>query len=202
MHTHGCVDSRLSQQVHQLLADPALHHYTAAFTPGSDTKTKDDSGVFTPGFMAKLHDVTSGSALDPTCSAADRNKLQTDLGVQCREGNGVNLPSAVTTRSTANPIDCGNDATCAPTAKKSAKSLVPPLLDVQAGPSPDPTPIDGCNPQTVEVRWNCFFFANRSNLIRNIQFCFHTKTFIIHNAQFITTYYTVETWKCIFHHCH
>ncbi|KAG8004027.1 protein C4orf50 [Nibea albiflora] len=41
MHRQGCLDSTLRQQVEQLLGDAALQDYTAAFTPGSNLKTRD-----------------------------------------------------------------------------------------------------------------------------------------------------------------
>ncbi|XP_044062114.1 trichohyalin-like [Siniperca chuatsi] len=140
MHRRGCVDSTLTQQVEQLLSDAALQDYAAAFTPGSNVKTRDYSTGFTPRFISKFHDYTNGFTHDQTCSSIPplvnqqyQNGLTSESGVKSEKHT-----SLVTTEFTTNRQDCSSKVTSAPTGtlKKNANSPVQRHASVQVTPSP------------------------------------------------------------------
>ncbi|XP_019131580.2 golgin subfamily B member 1 isoform X2 [Larimichthys crocea] len=144
MHRQGCVDSTLRQQVEQLLSDAALQDYTAAFTPGSNIKTRDYSTGFTPGFISKFQDYTNGLTPDQTCSTipglVNQNRFTPESGVKLKTEKQTSL---VTAESTSNRQTRSSELTPAPTGtlKKNANSPVPasPVqehVSVQTAPSP------------------------------------------------------------------
>lgn len=130
MHRRGSVDSTLTQQVEQLLSDTALQDYTAAFTPGSNAKTRQYSAGFTPGFISKFQDYTTGFTPDQTCSAAQLLvNQQYQNGFAPFEVKSEKHTSLVTTESEVTPASTG-------TPKKNANSPVPERASVRATPSP------------------------------------------------------------------
>ncbi|XP_026185748.1 coiled-coil domain-containing protein 136-like isoform X2 [Mastacembelus armatus] len=124
MHTHGCVDSTLTQQVEQLLSDVALQDYTAAFTPGSNIKMWDYSG----GFISKFHVYTKGFTPDQSFPAVQhQNGFTSGSGVKCRDLKGEKHTFLVTSESTVHLQDCTSEVTHIPgeTLKKNDSSTVP-----------------------------------------------------------------------------
>ncbi|XP_051275118.1 protein FAM184A-like isoform X2 [Dicentrarchus labrax] len=149
MHRQGNADSTLTQQVEQLLSDTALQEYTAAFTPGSNVKTRDYSTGFTPGFISTFQNYSSGLTPDWTCSTLPslvnqqcQNGFASESGVKCRELKREKHTSLVTMDSTKSCQDCSSEVTPSPaeTLNKNANSPVPPspvqvCASVQAAPS-------------------------------------------------------------------
>ncbi|XP_070693341.1 uveal autoantigen with coiled-coil domains and ankyrin repeats-like isoform X2 [Pempheris klunzingeri] len=134
MHRQCSVDSTLTQQVDQLLSDTALQDYTAAFTSGTNVKTRDHSTGFTTEFISKFQDCTSGFTPDQSCSTIspltnqqDQNVFTPESGEKCRESQSEKLTSLVPAESTTNCQNCSSEVTPAPTGslKKNANSPVP-----------------------------------------------------------------------------
>lgn len=149
MHSHGCTDSTLTQQVKLLLSDAALQAYTAAFTPG--IKTQDYNSEFTTGFISKFQYFTNRFTSDQTCSTTsplmnhqqDQNRFTSESGLKCREVKGEKHVSLLATESTTNNEGCTREIRLAPTEtlKKNANlpvlaSLAQEHASVQATPSP------------------------------------------------------------------
>ncbi|KAI3351181.1 hypothetical protein L3Q82_005740 [Scortum barcoo] len=139
MNRRGGADSTLTQQVEQLLSDPALQDYTATFTPGSSVKTSHFRTGFTPEFISTFQDYTNGFTSDQTCCVASPL-----INQQCQNGftpiveKSEKLTSLVTTESRTDYKDSSSDVTPAPTGtlKKNADSSVQEHGSVQATPSP------------------------------------------------------------------
>lgn len=132
MHQRGCLDSTLTQQIKQLLSDAALQDYTAAFTPGSNTKTWDYTSGFAPEFISKFQDPTKRSIPDLTCcfSLSSVNKQQPNGSiseVRCRDSKDGRNTSHTASQSAKDLQDCSSETTTAPTrtVKKNANSTVP-----------------------------------------------------------------------------
>lgn len=150
MRKHGCMDSTLKQQVDQLLADTALHDYTATFTPGSYTKTQDYSSGFAQGFILRCQDHANGFKPDPTCSALPPINQQHQNKSPTEQKN-VKHDSIVATESTTNNKDYSRDVISATTVKKNANSPVPTCASVQLEPSPNSTLKEGLSPNAIQV---------------------------------------------------
>ncbi|XP_028272297.1 early endosome antigen 1-like isoform X2 [Parambassis ranga] len=128
MHRQGWAEPELTQQVEHVLSDAAVQDYTAAFSPGSITKTQGYCAGFTPELISTLQNYTSAFTPDLTCPVIHNpaNKKQQ---------NGVKLESGVQscesekyTESTATTLHhCSDEGTpaAAGTLKKNANSPVP-----------------------------------------------------------------------------
>ncbi|XP_035525701.1 trichohyalin-like [Morone saxatilis] len=171
MHRQGNLDSILTQQVEQLLSDTALQDYTAAFTPGSNVKTRDNSTGVTPGFISAFQHYSSGLTPDRTCSTIPslvnqqcQNGFASESGVKFRELKREKHTSLVTMDSTKNCEDCSSEVTSssAETLNKNANSPVPP------------SPVQVC--ASVQAAPSCVVSALKEGLITNTAQLSHSAT--------------------------
>lgn len=141
MHSEGCLDATLTQQVEQLLSDAALQDYTSTFTLGR--KSQNYSSEFTPELVSKLQYYTTGLTPDQTCSAVSPLTNQQDQ-------------SGFTTESTRNDKLCASVVTSEPGTQNQFASLPLPAspeeehASVRATPSPLAAKMEGLN--TAQVR--------------------------------------------------
>lgn len=128
MHRQGWAEPELIQQVEYVLSDVALQDYTAAFSPGSITKTRGYCAGFTPEFISKLQNYTSAFTPDLTCTVIHTSANKTQQNGVKLESRFQNSAREKDTESSATTLHhCSDEGTPAAvgTIKKNANSPVP-----------------------------------------------------------------------------